>query len=80
MKENTSETNETDDFDPIDDDEIDNRWQERNSKELIEKLKSSVSFTRRGVGEIIRLCPHCVFQAVKIMPSYANFMIPNRYF
>ncbi|MHA1910600.1 MAG: zinc ribbon domain-containing protein [Candidatus Kariarchaeaceae archaeon] len=77
MKKNTSET---DEFDQFSDDQDELDQPKKLSKEDIEKLESLVTITRRKSKEVIRLCPHCVFSAVKIIPSYANFMIPSRYY
>ena len=75
MNKNTSNN---DEIDLIDEDEFDEP--KKLTKEQIKQLTSLVTVTRRKTNEVIRLCPHCVFSAVKIIPSYANFMIPSRYF
>jgi predicted RNA-binding Zn-ribbon protein involved in translation (DUF1610 family) len=75
MNKNTSNN---DEIDLIDEDEFDEP--KKLTKEQIKQLTSLVTVTRRKTNEVIRLCPHCVFSAVKIIPSYANFMIPSRFF
>ncbi|MCG3218738.1 MAG: zinc ribbon domain-containing protein [Candidatus Heimdallarchaeota archaeon] len=77
MKKNTSETDEYDQSADLEN-ELDEP--KELTQEQIEKLTSLVTITRRKTNEVIRLCPHCVFSAVKIIPSYANFMIPSRFF
>ena len=75
MNKNTSND---DEFDQTLDDEFDEP--KKLTKEQIKQLTSLVTLTRRKTNEVLRLCPHCVFSAVRIIPSYANFMIPSRYF
>ena len=73
-----NKTSDTDDFDQDDYDDLDEP--KKLTKEQVEQLESLVSITRRKTKEVIRLCPQCVFSAVKIIPTYANFMAPSRYF
>lgn len=76
MKKNTSET---DEFDQTDDQsELDEP--KKLTKGQIKQLKSLISFNRQKTKETVRLCPQCVFSAVKIIPSYANFLAPSRFF
>ena len=76
MKNNTSET---DEFDHSTDDQLLDE-PKKLTKEQIKQLKSLISLNRQKTKETVRLCPQCVFSAVKIIPSYANFLAPSRYF